>query len=164
MRNRRATAVRGVPIRGYGNDNIGADAERIIEVKVASRCVLRGDIAVGCAHAHALHVRRRAGRDCFLQGTRVEAFNGHGRACVQVSVVHGIFGYHRRDYEELARSRDFLFWQCMSVSQTWYSKGLVSCEPSWNIALDGRAERTWVEAEKVPNEPCGHRCLVVVPG
>ena len=115
LRQRHATVVRGVPIRGYGDDNIGADTERIIKVKVAPRCVLHGDIAVGCGHAHALHVRRRAGWDCFLQGTRVEAFNSHGRACVQVSVVHGIFGYHWRDYEELARARDFLvlFWQCI---------------------------------------------------
>jgi hypothetical protein len=51
-----------------------------------------------------------------------------------------------------------------SVSQMWYGKGLVvSCEPLWNIALDGREERTWVEAEKMPNKPRGHRCLVVVP-
>jgi hypothetical protein len=113
LRHRRATAICGVPIRGYGDDNIGADAKRVIEVKVASRCVLHGDIAVGCAHTHALHVRRRAARDRFLQGTRVKPFDGHGRACVQVSVVHGIFGYHRRDYEELARARDFLFWQCI---------------------------------------------------
>ena len=113
LRHRRATAVRGIPIRGHGNDNIGADTERIIEVKVASRCVLHDDIAVGCGHAHALHVRRHTVRDCFLHGTRVEAFNGYGRACAQVSVVHGIFGYHRRDYEELARARDFRFWQCI---------------------------------------------------
>ena len=118
--NRRATAVRGVPICGYGDDNIGTDTERIIEVKVASRCVLHGDITVGCAHAHALHVRCRATRDCFLQGPRVEPFNGHGCACVQVSVMYCILGYHRGDYEELACSGDFLFG---SISQTWYSKG-----------------------------------------
>jgi len=51
-----------------------------------------------------------------------------------------------------------------SVSQTWYSGELVSREPLCNIEFDGIAERTWVEAEKMPNEPCGHRCLVVVSG
>lgn len=99
--------VRVVPIRGHGDDNIGANAERIIEVKVAQRW--HGDIAAGRAHPHALHVRRRAGRDRFLQGIRVEPFDGHGRTCAQVSVVHGVFGYHWRDYEELARARDYLF-------------------------------------------------------
>ena len=117
MRDRCATVVRSVPIRRHSDDNIGADAERIVKVKVTPRGVLLfhhcgAIVVVGNVHAHALHVRRRATRDCLLHRTGVEAFDGHGRARVQVSVVYCVLGYHRRDYEELARARDY-FWRCI---------------------------------------------------
>ena len=114
---RSATVIRSVPVRRHSDDNIGADAERIVKVKVTPRRVLHGDIAVGCAHAHTLHVRCRATWDCLLNGTCVEAFDGHGCACVQVSVVYCILRYHWRDYEELARARDFFWWRITDVVQ-----------------------------------------------
>ena len=45
--------------------------------------------------SHALHVRRGSPRDRRVNGTRVEPINRHGRAYVQVRVVHGVPGHHR---------------------------------------------------------------------
>ena len=124
MRDRCATIVRSFSIRRHGDDDIGADAERIVKVKVTARLgvLCGGDIAAAGVvvivvvggvnvHAHALYVCCCAARDCLLHGTGVEAFHGHGCARVQVSVVYCILGYHWRDYEELARAGDFFWWR-----------------------------------------------------
>lgn len=116
LRDRCATTVRSFSIRRHGDDDIGADAERIVKVKVTARLGVlcgAGDIAAAAVagrinvHAHALHVRCCAVRDYLLHGAGVEAFHGHGCARVQVSVVYSILGYHWRDYEEFARAGDF---------------------------------------------------------
>ncbi len=94
LRHRRATTIRSIPICRYGDDNIGAETERIIKVKVAPRRRGGGLRDIIDAHAHALYIRRCSLRDCLLHGTGVEPFDRYGRTCVEVPVVHCIFGYH----------------------------------------------------------------------
>ena len=54
------------------------------------------------------------------------------------------------------------------VSRTLYSKEgfrRILYEPSGNrVLVKRKTEQIWVEAEEMPDEPCGHRCLVVVSG
>jgi len=96
----RLAVLRCCPVRSDGDDDVPAGAECVIKVKVAGRH-LRDAIDL-----HALHVCRRAGWDCCLHRTRVIPVHFHRRARFEVPVVHGVLGYHRREHEELTRSRN----------------------------------------------------------
>jgi hypothetical protein len=101
MRQRRAAAVCGNPVRSDGDDDVRADAERVVKVKEAAGRGLHDAV-----DAHALHVRCCAVRDRCVDGARVEPVHGHRRIRVQVPVVYGILGHQWREHEELTRSGD----------------------------------------------------------
>ena len=61
----------------------------------------------GVVDPHALHVRRGAPRDRRVHGARIESRDRDGRAHVQVWIVHGVLGDHRREHEKLARAGDW---------------------------------------------------------
>ena len=101
MRQRRAAAIRSRPVRSDGDDDVRADTERVIKVKVAA-----GRRLLDAVDVHALHARRRAVRDCRAHRARVKPVHGHCRVRVHVPVVYGVLGHHRRNNEEFARSGD----------------------------------------------------------
>ena len=96
----RLAVLRCCPVRSDSDDDVRAGVERVIKVKVAGR-ILRDGIDL-----HTLHVCRRAGWDRCLHGARVIPFHFHRCARFEVPVVHGVLGYHRREHEELTRSRN----------------------------------------------------------
>lgn len=101
------------PIPRYGEDNIGADAGHIMEIRVTQRRILHGCIAKGGgAHTPLRHAEsflaRNAYRNRDLRQSR--SFSFGYRLCTA-------WVYHRRYYEELARTRDFFG----SVCGTLYS-------------------------------------------
>jgi len=101
----RLAVLRRCPVRSDGDDDVRAGAERVIKVKVAGRRLRDG------IDLHASHVCRRARRDRRLHGARVVSVHLHRRARVEVPVVHGVLGYHRREHEELARSGNCCLYQ-----------------------------------------------------
>ena len=105
MWQRPLAVLRRRPVRSERDDDVSTDAERVVKVKVAARRLLRDAVDL-----HALHVRRRPSRDRRAHRVRVVPDHFHRRARVQVSVVHGVLGYHRREHEDLARP-----WHCLFV-------------------------------------------------
>jgi len=122
MWHRPLAVLRCRPVRSDRYDDVSADAERVVKVKVAARrrlLRLRSRDGRVRVDAHALHVRRRSPRDRRAHRARVVPAHSHRRARVQVSVVHGVLGYHRREHEELARSRHcFVTKMIVTVSVT----------------------------------------------
>jgi hypothetical protein len=90
--------------------------------------------------SHTLHVRRGSPRDCRVNGTRVESVDRHGRAYVQVRVVHGVLGHHRREHEKLARAGN-----CQNPIPKRTVGQSVGANPR-------KKEQTWVEPEEMPGE------------
>jgi len=107
MRHLPLAVLRRRPVRCERDDDVHADAERVVKVKVAARRRLFKLRDAGVDDLYALHVRRRSLRDRRAHRARVVPVHSHRRARVQVSVVYGVLGYHRGEHEELARS-----WHC----------------------------------------------------
>ena len=147
----RLAVLRRCPVRSDGDDDVRAGAERVIKVKVAGRRLRDG------IDLHASHVCRRAGRDRRLHGARVVPVHLHRRARVEVPVVHGVLGYHRREHEELARSGN-----CCLLSRTKTQVNLNISDHDFVMACD--EGQTGVKAKEMPDEQRGHRRLVIIPG
>lgn len=101
MRQRRAAAISSPPVRSGGDNDVRADTERVVKVKIAA-----GRSLLDAVDVHTLHVRGRAVRNRRAYGARVEPVHGHCRVRVHVPVVYGVLGQHRRNNEEFARSGD----------------------------------------------------------
>jgi hypothetical protein len=101
LRQGETTAVHRRPFRSDRDDDVRAGSERVVKVDVAALLFQRVFV-----DAHALHVPHRAVRDRRGHRVRVVPVHFHRRARAQVPVVYGVLGHHRREHEELARSRN----------------------------------------------------------
>ena len=95
MRKTPQTVVRGSFVGSKRYDNVSAQPEHIIKVKVAAR--LRGPPVDG----DVLNVHRRAWRDCLLRGFGIVVDSGDSCADVKVGVVDGVLGYEGREDDVL---------------------------------------------------------------